>query len=195
MVQSLTRLAGLVVDGAVVLRDTLGTNSRGRTADLERLRGIEGEARAMHAEIVGLARDAFVTPFDRGDLQQLSVRLVESVTRMEAVVDGGIRHGIDESPEGAARLVDAVVRLAELTAQAMANLGSVDLVSGYPSEARRLTQQAERARRDIMTEALRDRVDPLVALRTVSVTEQITLAVRCFEQVAAVVEGIVVKES
>ena len=195
MVVAFTGLAGLVRDGALVMRDTLGSTSRGRSGELERLRGIEGEARSAQVAIVELARHSFVTPFDRGDIQQLAAHLAESLCRMEAAVDGGIRHRIDDAPEASAELVDSVVRLAELTAQTLPQLGAVEQVSAYPEQARRLVQRAEGARRDLLDEVLADRADPLVALRTLAVMEQVVLAVRCFEQVAAVVEGIVVKGS
>lgn len=195
VVQALSRLGGLAVDAALVMRDTLGTSSRGRSAELDRLRGIEGAARSAHAALIAEARASFVTPFDRGDIQLLGVHLAQSVSHMETAVDGGIRHRIDVPPDGASGLVDAVVRSAELTAQTLPNLGAVDLVSGFPTEIRRINQQAEWARRDIMKELLADRADPLVALRTVTVIEQVVFAAGCFTQVATVVEGIVVKES
>lgn len=195
VVRAVGRLAALAVDGSLVVQDTLGSSSLGRSTELDRLQGIEAATRSAHASLVDVARSSFVTPFDRGDIHLLGVHLAQSVSHMEAAVDGGIRHRLDVPPDGTAALVDALVRLAELTAQAVPSLGAADRVSGYPTEARRLIDRAERARRDIMQAVLADRADHLVALRTVAVIEQVVLAVGCFTQLATVVEGIVIKES
>lgn len=192
---ALTGLAELVRDGAVIMRDTLGSTSRGRAAELDRLRTLGGEAGRERERLVELTRNAFVTPFDRGDIHLLTVALTECLTHLERAVDGGVRHRLDTVPDGGADLVDALVRMAELTTHAMPRLRSLDEVARYPDEVRRLSLQATRARDQVMTEVLSVNADPLLALRTTVVIDEIALAVRAFEQVATVVEGIVVKES
>ncbi|MCK0110762.1 hypothetical protein MWU75_01215 [Ornithinimicrobium sp. F0845] len=195
MTDALTGLAVLVRDGAVIMRDSLGATSVGRAQELDRLRALVGEAGQARNHIVDLTRNAFVTPYDRGDIHLLAVTLAECLMHLERAVDGGIRHRIEDVPDGAAALVDALVRMAELTAQAMPRLRSLEELAGYPEELRRVAARALRVRGEMLTETLAAGADPLLALRTVVVSGDVANAVRAFEQVATVVEGIVVKES
>lgn len=176
------------------MQDALGPDRHARRSDLDRLQEIEREGQRARGEIVELARDSFVTPFDRGDIHQLAVRLAECLSHMEEAVDASIRHRIDEFPEGTGVLVDSVVRMAELTAHALPKLYSVDGAADYPREIARIVSRAEPTRRELMAQNLAGG-DPLRALRTAAVLECLALTLRSFEQVATVVEGIVVKES
>ncbi|HLS44079.1 MAG TPA: hypothetical protein VK045_01475 [Ornithinicoccus sp.] len=188
-------LAELVQQGALAVQDSLGMGVRARQADLDRLRTLDAEAQRARSAIVELARDSFVTPFDRGDIHQLAVRLAECLTHMERAVDAGIRHGVEEFPEGSASLLDAVVRLSELTTRALASLHTADGVADYPQEIRLLVARAEPTHRGMLAEILAGTADPLRAVRTAAVVEELVLVLRAFEQVATVVEGIVVKEA
>jgi len=195
VIEALTGLASLVRDGAVTMRDSLGATSLGRARELERLRALGGEAAQARQRIVDLTRDAFVTPYDRGDIHLLAVTLTDCLAHLERVVDGGIRHRIEEAPDGMADQIDLLVRMAELTANAMPRLRSLDEVADYPAEIRRLATQAHRVRTELLTEDLATGSDPLLALRSVVVNGDLAQAVRAFEQMAAGVEGIIVKES
>lgn len=187
-------LADHVHQGALAVQDSLGPDSSARRSDLDRLQEIKREGQRVRGEIVELARDSFVTPFDRGDIHQLAVRLAECLSHMEEAVDASIRHRIDEFPDGTGVLVDAVVRMAELTARTLPKLYSVDGAADYPREMARIVSRTEPTRRELMVHNLAGG-DPLRALRTAAVLEGLALTLRSFEQVATVVEGIVVKES
>lgn len=188
-------LAELVQQGALAVQDSLGVGVRARQADLDRLRTLDVEAERARTDIVELARDSFVTPFDRGDIHQLVVRLAECLTHMERAVDAGIRHGVEDFPEGTASLLDVVVRLSELTTRALTSLHTADGVADYPQEVRRLAARAEPTHRQMLAEILAGKADPLRAVRTAAVVEELVRVLRAFEQVATVVEGIVVKEA
>lgn len=196
--EALTELTVLVREGVAVLRDSLGANSAGRDQDLDRLRALAGQGAKARDHLTELTRHAFVLPYDRGDLHSLGVHLTEVLNQFEQVVDAGIRHRVDAGPEGSTGVVDALERMAELTATALPRLArhtEVPEVTSFPAEMRRLTQRAERVRAEMLAEALATGADPLVGLRLLVVADHLTQAVRGFAQVASVVEGIVVKES
>lgn len=195
MIEALSDLAVLVRDGATTMRDSLGASSIDRARELERLRALSGEAAQARARLVDLTRNAFVTPYDRGDIHLLAVTLCECLTHMERAVDGGIRHRIEEAPDGAATVIDGVVRMAELTVPALKRLRHLDDVADYPAEIGRLATRAHRALSDVLAEDLATGADPLQALRSLVVSDDLAHAVRAFEKVATVVEGIIVKES
>ena len=194
-VDALSGLATVAHKGTLTVRDTLGVDLLERSAELERLRVLQRDAERRRSELVDLTRESFVAPFDRGDIHQLTVTLAEVLTHLERAVDGGIRHRIDDPAEGTAKLIDVLIQMAELTAQSLPGLRTLGDVGDYPVQLRRLGVRADQMRRDLLTEALDRRSDPLRALRVTLVVEELTAAVHDLERAATVVEGIVVKES
>ena len=194
-VGALAELAVLAHKGTIAVRDTLGVDLLERGAELERLRVLQREAERRRTELLTLVRESFVTPFDRGDIHELTVALAEVLTGLERAVDGGIRHRIDEAPEGMAGFIDALIQMAELTAESLPGLHRLEDVADYPAQLRRLGVRADQARRELLTDVLTRRADPLRAVRVTQVVEELTVALRTLESVATVVEGIVVKES
>lgn len=194
-VDALAGLASLVHKGTLTVRDTLGVDLLERAGELERLRVLQREAERARTALLDLARESFVTPFDRGDIHQLTIALAEVLTHLERAVDGGVRHRIEDPPEGTTTLIDVLIQMAELTAQSLPRLHMLTEVASYPVELRRLGVRADQARRDLLTEVLGRRSDPLRALRVTLVVEELTEAVHDLERAATVVEGIVVKES
>lgn len=188
-------LTGLVHDATLVVRDTLGVGSRARQGEHDRLIALDQGARNARGEITDLVKNSFMTPFDRGDLHALTVGLADCLTHLERAVDASIRHRVEEFPEGTAGMVDALVRMAELTVEGVAGLHTSAGVGDYFSEVRRLGVRAEQARREIMTVVLSGHGDPLRSVRTACVVDEFAAAIRGLEQVATIVEGIVVKES
>ena len=193
--QALRALAGHVHDAALVVRETLGVDSQARRGEHDRLLALDQVAKNARSEITELVKNSFMTPFDRGDLHALATGLADALAHLERAVDASIRHRVDEFPEGSAAMVDALVRMAELTTEGVAALHTTSGVGDYVSEVRRLGMRAEQARRHIMTDVLSGHSDPLRSVRIATVVDEFASATRGLERVATVVEGIVVKES
>lgn len=194
-VEALSELAVLAHKGTIAVRDTLGVDLLERGAELERLRVLQREVERRRTGLLTLVRESFVTPFDRGDIHELTVALAGVLTGLERAVDGGIRHRIDEPPEGMAGFIDALIQMAELTAGSLPALHRLEDIADYPAQLRRLGVRADQARRELLTDVLAGRADPLRAVRVAQVVEELTAALRALEGAATVVEGIVVKES
>src|SRR5699024_9496734 len=146
-------------------------------------------------ELLTLVRESLVTPFDRGDIHQLTVALAEVPTGLERALGGGIRHRTKEPRDAMDGFIDKLVHVAELTGDTLPSLHRLADVADYRVEVRRLGVRAEQARRELLTDVLAGRADPLRAVRITQVIEELTTALRTLEGAATVVEGIVVKES
>lgn len=188
-------LATHVLDGAVAVRETMGMAPAARRPVLQRLEAIEQAGDKARHEIVELARSSFVTPFDRGDVHHLAAAMDDCLNHMERAVDAGVRHRVELPSEGVTDLVDTLVRMAELTLEHVPALVTPQGPGPYIVEVNRLENQAERSRRRLMTELLADGADPLESLRLGAVIDELVAAIRAFERLATLVEGIVVKES
>lgn len=188
-------LARHVLAGAVAVRETMGMSPAARRPVLQRLEAIEQAGDKARHEIVELAANSFVTPFDRGDVHDLASAMDACLNHMERAVDAGVRHRVEEPPDGVPDLVDVLVRMAELTLDHVPALATPQGPGTYAVEINRLENRAETTRRQLMTALLADGADPLQALRVIAVVDELVGAIRAFEHLATLVEGIVVKES
>src|SRR5699024_6856488 len=113
-------------------------------------------AEQARSQLLGLTRDSFVTPFDRGDIHQLATALAAVLPQLERAVDLSIRFRIEDIPQPAGPLIDTLVRMAEVTAAALPELHDLGALAAFPPELRRLAVRADQARRDLLTETLTD---------------------------------------
>ena len=91
----------------------------------------------------------FVTPYDRGDLQDLANTLDDAMDEIEEATDLIVLHDVKEFPQGLSDLVDAVRRLAELTASSMTRLKNLKDLDHYYAEADRIETEGDRIHRRV----------------------------------------------
>jgi predicted phosphate transport protein (TIGR00153 family) len=137
----------------------------------------------------------FVTPFDREDIYRLASSLDDVMDFMEAAVDLVVLYQIDELPPEIADQVDVLERAAELTAEAMPRLRSMQDLSEFWIELNRLENQADQVYRRLLARLFSGDYDALTVLKLKEVVDQLEAAADAFEHVANIVETIAVKES
>lgn len=130
-----TSLAERLASGARTAVDLVNGPMENRKDLAKRVGAIETEADELLGKIVRRVDDMFVTPYDRGDLQQLANYLDDAMDALEEATDLVILHGVGEFPQGTSDLVDAARRLAELTASSMPRLKNLKDLEHYYLEA------------------------------------------------------------
>jgi hypothetical protein len=184
-----------LVVGAGLLKELLGAEHSDRKAIAEKMRGAEHDGdEATHA-IMRLLNESFVTPFDREDIYRLASSLDDVMDFMEAAVDLVVLYQIDELPAEIADQVDVLERAAELTAEAMPRLRSMQDLSEFWIELNRLENQADQVYRRLLARLFSGDYDALTVLKLKEVVDQLEAAADAFEHVANIVETIAVKES
>ena len=94
------------------------------------------------------------------------------------------------------RQVDTILRMSELTVEAMPRLRSPESLADFWIEINRLENMGDKAHRKLTVEILEEyATDPITALRLLLVVEALEAAINAFETVADTIEGIAVKES
>jgi uncharacterized protein Yka (UPF0111/DUF47 family) len=114
---------------------------------------------------------------------------------MEAAADLIVLYRIGDLPDGIAAQVEVLVRMAELTAEAMPRLRSMHDLEEYWIEINRLENQADQIYRKLLAELFNNGKDAITVLKLKEVVDELEAAADAFETVANTVESIAVKES
>jgi len=123
--------ASHLVVGSGILTQVLGAERGEREALAGKMRDAEHAADESTHAIFKKVNSSFITPFDREDIYALASALDDCMDMMEAAVDLIFLYQIDELPTGVAAQVEVLVRMSELTAEAMTKLRSMrDLDTG-----------------------------------------------------------------
>ncbi len=187
--------ASHLVEGARELTNLLGVDRSEREAVAARMRDIEHAADESTHAIMRRVNSSFITPFDREDIYGLASHLDDCMDLMEAAADLIVLYRIGDLPDGIAAQVEILVRMAELTAEAMPRLRSMHDLSEYWIEINRLENQADQIYRRLLAELFNDGSDAILVLKLKEVIDELEAAADAFETVANTVESIAVKES
>jgi hypothetical protein len=104
-------------------------------------------------------------------------------------------YGLGELPSGVADMVDVLDRAAELTADAMPRLRTMNDLKDYWIEINRLENQADQDYRRLLARIFTGEYDALTVHKLKDVIDTLESAVDGFERVANIVEQIALKES
>ena len=130
----------------------------------KRVGAIETEADQLLGQIVRRIDDMFVTPYDRGDLTDLANSLDDAMDAIEEATDLAVLHNVQEFPSLTADLIDAVRRLAELTATSMPRLKNLKDLDHYSEEADRIEDEGDRIHRKITALLFSGQFDAMAVL-------------------------------
>jgi predicted phosphate transport protein (TIGR00153 family) len=183
-----------LVTGAHLLAEMLQSDTD-RHDLAKRMRDAEHDGDEITHAIVKRVNSTFVTPFDREDIYRLSAGLDDIMDFMEEAVDLVNLYEIDELPRELANQVEVIQRSAELTADAMPRLRTMQDLEEYWIEINRLENDGDKSYRRILAKLFNGKRDALTVMKLKDVVDALEHAIDGFESVANTVEQIAVKES
>lgn len=184
-----------LVIGAQLLTEVMGSSRSEREELARRMREAEHAADETTHEIMKRVNSSFITPFDREDIYALASSLDDCMDEMDAAVDLILLYQLDELPERVSGQVEVLVRMAELTAEAMPKLRSTNDLSEYWIEINRLENQGDQLYRRLLAELFNGDLKATAIMKLKEVVDGLEAAADAFETVAHTVETIAVKES
>lgn len=184
-----------LVKGSALLTQILGADGPSRESIAKDMKDLEHAADESTHALLRKVNSSFITPFDREDIYSLASNLDDCMDHMESVVDRIMLYKLDRLPEGVASQVEVLVRMSELTAEAMPRLRSMRALAEYWIEINRLENQADQIYRRLLAELFNGDLKATAILKLKDVVEGLEAAADAFETVAHTVESIAVKES
>jgi predicted phosphate transport protein (TIGR00153 family) len=164
----------------------------------ERLVELEHDSDQITHGIYSRIHTGRFKPFDRNDLYQLGSYLDDVMDHLEAAGTLVYLYGLTKLPalpREMHELVDVLNQQAELTADAMPRLESMQDLREYWIECNRLENEGDRAYRMLLVRLFSGEYDALTVLKMKEVADELEAACDAFEHVANTVETIAVKLS
>jgi uncharacterized protein len=155
----------------------------------------EQEGDRITHDIIRRLNETFVTPIDREDIHALASALDDVVDFTEEVADYMGLYKIEAPMEQAQRQTQILHQAARQIAQAMPRLRGFQDISHYTVEINRLENDGDRVTREAMAALFDNGIDPMVVIRWKDIYERLESAIDATEQVANILESVVIKNS
>jgi predicted phosphate transport protein (TIGR00153 family) len=187
-------MANNVTVGATQLRDLL-QNYTDVLASVQKIKGTEHRGDDIaHAVFVKL-NSSFITPFDREDIHTLTSTLDDVLDFINAAADRLVTYKISHPPAAAAELAVIILRQAEELAKAVALLEKGDELLKYCVEVNRLENEADRIATNAIGRLFETETDPILLIKHKELLEVLERATDKAEDVANVLETVVLKSA
>jgi uncharacterized protein len=183
-----------VLAGARLLEEMFRSyDQRERIAS--QLRDLERKGDGLSHEIGQKLEKTFVTPFDREDIHQLISRLDDVLDFIEEVADTCILYKIAEPSGPALAQATIVVQQAEQIVRALEKLKGFKGVGPHWIEIHRLENEGDRVARQAIADLFTNGTDPVETIKWKDVYALLEDTIDSCEDVANVIERIVVKHA
>jgi uncharacterized protein len=189
--------AELCTAGAELLRDLL-RDPRNAEAGYRRIHAVEHEADRVCQETMEMLHSSFITPIDRSDIHLLSSRIDDIMDHIEATAQRIWLYEIAQPTPEMLEMSDNVVRATEAMKIAVDGLGGkVD-----PGRMRELCvnvktveKENDRVLRRATARLFKEELDARALIKWKEIYEDVEGAIDRCEDVANVVEGVVLENS
>jgi predicted phosphate transport protein (TIGR00153 family) len=183
-----------VLAGARLLEEMFRSyDQRERIAS--QLRDLERAGDALSHDIGQRLEKTFVTPFDREDIHQLITRLDDVLDFIEEVADTCILFKIEAPSPTVVEQTGIVVKQAEEIVRALEKLKGFKGVAAHWIEIHRLENEGDRVVRHAMAELFANGSDPIEVIKWKDLYALLEDTIDAGEDVANVIERIVVKHA
>lgn len=174
--------------------DALGGSERKSLA--EKIKEAESAGDRITHETIKRLRENWITPLDRTDIFDLISRMDDVLDFIEEAADRVVLFEVEEAPAEAAALARILVRSCEALVK---SVGLLDDMKNAPAildlcvEVNSLENEADKVHRKAIADLFRKGNDPLTVMKWRDIFDSLESAADRCEDVANVVEGVVLE--
>ena len=191
------RHAALTVDGAKQFAILVGGGQNTR-AMAARIKELEHETDVITHTCVERLHTTFITPFDRDDIHRLITRMDDVMDFIESASERIALYELVEMTPDVQDLSRVLVRATEAVATAVAGLADLkrsQAILDACIEVNRLENEADEILRNAVAKLFRQATDPLLVMKWKEVYEALENATDRCEDVANIIEGVVLEHA
>ncbi|MBI3553615.1 MAG: DUF47 domain-containing protein [Elusimicrobia bacterium] len=164
----------------------------------QKLQDIEHEADISTHEVYDRLNRTFVTPFDREDIHELASELDDIVDIVQSTASRMQLYHVDHSTEDLQRMAGILVDASENVRKAVSEMKNTEKsrrVQDYCIEINRLENAGDRALEQALSKLFLGKPDPLEVIKWKEIYEGIEEAIDKCEDVANIIDSILVKQA
>jgi uncharacterized protein len=139
-------------------------------------------------EISQRLEDAFITPFDREDIHELTVRLDDVVDGIQATAETFVIYGVDRPTEEAIDLARILADQSDQLIEALRKLDGLKGLDPHLAAVHDLEHEADTLSRAAVARLFRDGSDPLEVIKWRDIYREMENAIDAAEDAAEAIE-------
>lgn len=179
---------------AAALLHELVHDFRDARAKAHAIKEVEHEGDQVTHEIVRKLNTTFITPLDREDIHALATALDDVLDYIEAAAERLVVYRIKEPTSACHAMADVIVRTVEAMDKAIRCLRTMDpRFHEHAVEVNRLENSADNLLRDSLAAMFDEQGDPIEVIKWKEIYETMEIVTDRCEDVANVIEGIILK--
>ncbi len=163
-------------------------------AKLHAIKEVEHQGDQVTHEVVKRLNTTFITPLDREDIHALASRLDDVLDYIEASAERLVVYRIKEPTSSCRAMADVIVRITQAMDRAIRCLRHQDpAFHEHAVEVNRLENAADELLRDSLAALFDEEGDPIEVIKWKEIYETMEVVTDRCEDVANVIEGIILK--
>ena len=190
-------IATVLVDAAVCLRDLIN-NYEDIEEKTRALREMEKRVDVATDGICERLNISFVTPIDREDIHELATKMDDVLDYIEASADRMKLYGVEKPREEAAELAELIVegtKLIQQAVHALSHFRDIQAILDPCIEINKIENAADQVQRAAIKRLFREETRPLEVAKWQEIFDRLETATDRCEDVANILESIVVKNA
>lgn len=192
--------AKLIVDGALALADVLRhyDDEHDRAAGIKLIEDAEHAADRITHETVQLLHTTFITPFDRDDIHRLISRMDDVLDLMQDTGESLVLYDIQRVTPAATQLAELLLHCAQRVQSAvglMASMADAPAILKICQEIDQLESDADRVVRGAISWLFRNETDVRQLIKLKAVYDALESATDKCQDVANVIESVVLENA
>ena len=152
------------------------------------IQALEKRGDEIDREISQRLEDAFITPFDREDIHDLSVKLDDVVDGIQATAETFVIYGVTTPTEEAKELGRILARQSDHLVAALKALDGLKGIDVHLSEVHELEHQADTLSRAAVAKLFRQDEDPLEVIKWRDIYREMENSIDAAEDAAEAIE-------
>ncbi|MGH9861934.1 MAG: DUF47 domain-containing protein [Candidatus Acidiferrales bacterium] len=187
-----TELTTNIAEGARALA-ALFRDYRDVPAQVDKIKDIEHKGDQLTHQIITRLNQTFITPLDREDIHELTTKLDDVLDLIDAVATRLVIYRVNTLRPGAVELADVLVRATDEIHAAVRRLEKPDGIIEHCIEIKRLENLGDATVRAAMARLFEEEKNPVELLKWKEILEVLETATDKCEDVANVLEAVVLK--
>ena len=189
------QMTSYINDAARTLVEMLAHRDGDYQEYVQRIKSIEHACDDLTHSVSTRLNQSFITPFDREDIYMMSKALDDVVDLIDGAARAVVMYDIHEVTEPAKQLAGVIQRMAMQLNEVVSILQKPKGVTERLVELHRLENEGDDIYHRAVAALFHERGDPLEVLKWKDVYEKLEAAIDRCENVANIIEGVIIKHS
>ena len=191
-----SQMTSYIFDASRLLVEMLGDAGQHKYDEYaQRIKSIEHACDELTHAVSTQLNKTFITPFDREDIYMLSSAIDDIVDLIDDAAHAMVMFDMRESSPHARRFADVIHRMAVQLHEIVSVLAKPVGITPRLVEMHRLENEGDDTYHTAIAELFRRETDPLTVLKWKEIYEKLEAAVDRCENVANIIESMIIKHS